>query len=254
MALTHAVLTLWLSLMPVSQTPKAPPTLKGTAWTAVEIYGTPAPAGPHKQEAYLFFDNAGRVSGSDSCNRLTGPYTLKGNGLSFGKMAVTTMACITDVPDRFLNALKGTSHYDIIDGKLNLYGATGKPLAVFTRREPEATLQGKWRLVKFQSMDDTTLTPSDRSNYTFEFAPGGKVQAQVDCNRGTGTWKSTPYGQLDLSPLALTRMACPPGSLHDHIARQWPNIRSYLIRDGHLFLALKMDSGIYELEPVPAPK
>src|SRR5215471_2652883 len=241
MALTHAVLTLWLSLTPQAQpqakTPPPPPTLKGTAWTAVETYGTPAPAGPDKKEAYLFFDNAGRVSGSDSCNRLTGPYTLKGNGLSFGKMAVTTMACITDVPDRFLAAPKGTSHYDIIDGKLQLYGATGKPLAVFTRRAPEPTLAGKWQLVKFQSMDDTTLTPADRSKYTFEFQPGGKVLAQVDCNRGSGTWKSTPEGQLRLSPLALTRMACPPGSLHDQIVRQWPNMASYLIRDGHLFLA-----------------
>jgi hypothetical protein len=42
--------------------------------------------------------------------------------------------------------------------------------------------------------------------------------------------------------------------MHDQIVRQWGNIRSYVIRDGHLFLALKMDSGIYELEPIPKPK
>ena len=33
--------------------------------------------------------------------------------------------------------------------------------------------------------------------------------------------------------------------------RMLPFVVSYLIRDGHLFLALKLDSGIYEFAPVP---
>jgi hypothetical protein len=48
--------------------------------------------------------------------------------------------------------------------------------------------------------------------------------------------------------LALTRAQCAPGSLHDQIVKQWGNTRSYVIRDGHLFLALKADGGIYEFE------
>jgi hypothetical protein len=31
--------------------------------------------------------------------------------------------------------------------------------------------------------------------------------------------------------------------------RQWGNIRSYVMRDGHLFLAVKIDGGIYEFAP-----
>jgi len=42
--------------------------------------------------------------------------------------------------------------------------------------------------------------------------------------------------------------------LHDQIVKQWRNIRSYVIRDGHLFLALKVDGGIYEFEPIAAPE
>jgi para-nitrobenzyl esterase len=42
---------------------------------------------------------------------------------------------------------------------------------------------------------------------------------------------------------------CPPGSLHDQIVREWGYIRSYVLEDGHLFLALMADGGIYELEP-----
>jgi hypothetical protein len=38
--------------------------------------------------------------------------------------------------------------------------------------------------------------------------------------------------------------------LHDQIARQWSNIRSYMMKDGHLFLSLMADGGIYEFGPV----
>ena len=62
---------------------------------------------------------------------------------------------------------------------------------------------------------------------------------------------------LQFGPLALTRAMCPPGSLHDQIVKHWPYIRSYVVRNGHLFLALMADGGIYEFEPLeratPAP-
>jgi heat shock protein HslJ len=105
-----------------------------------------------------------------------------------------------------------------------------------------------WRLVKFQSSDGTTLRPDDKSKYTLAFEPDGRLIARVDCNRGRGTWKSSPP-QLELGPLALTRMMCPPGSLHDRIVKQLPYVRSYVIKDGHLFLSLMADGGIFEFGP-----
>lgn len=32
--------------------------------------------------------------------------------------------------------------------------------------------------------------------------------------------------------------------------KQWGYIRSYVVKDGHLFLSLMADGGIYEFEPV----
>jgi heat shock protein HslJ len=128
------------------------------------------------------------------------------------------------------------------------------PTAPQTRSGPpaESSLEGtSWKLVKFQGGDGATLTPDDGSKYTIAFAAGGRLSARVDCNRGAGAWKSNGPNQIALGPLALTRAACPAGSLHDQIVRQWGNIRSYVIRDGHLFLALIADGGIYELEPGP---
>jgi heat shock protein HslJ len=116
---------------------------------------------------------------------------------------------------------------------------------------PSPELAGtSWQLVKFQGSDETTLTPDNRANYTIEFGAGGRLAARVDCNRGRGTWKSSGSNQVEFGPRALTRAKCPAGSLHDQIVKQWQFIRSYVIKDGHLFLALMADGGIYEFEPI----
>lgn len=107
-----------------------------------------------------------------------------------------------------------------------------------------------WQLVRFQGGDDTVLRPQDKTRYTVAFATDG-VSVRFDCNRGSGSWTSAGEGRLEFGPLALTKVMCPPGSLHDHFVRQWPYVRSYLIRDGHLYLSLMADGGIYEFEPAP---
>jgi len=107
-----------------------------------------------------------------------------------------------------------------------------------------------WQLVKFQGADGTTLTPDDPTKYTVAFAGDGSVSMRVDCNRGHGTWKSAGTGQVDFGPVALTRAMCPPAALNDRIPKDWENLRSYTLKDGHLFLALMADGGIYEYEPM----
>ena len=118
-------------------------------------------------------------------------------------------------------------------------------------KEPATGRDGtSWQLVKFQGSDDKALTPDDRTKYTIAFGKDGRVSARIDCNRGRGTRKSSGPNQLQFGPLALTRAMCPPGSLHDRIATDWEFVRSYTLKDGHLFLALMADGGIYEFEPL----
>jgi heat shock protein HslJ len=102
--------------------------------------------------------------------------------------------------------------------------------------------------------DDRVLTPDDSAKYTIAFGTDGSVNARVDCNRGRGTWKSSAPNQLQFGPLALTRAACPPGSLHDRIVKDWEFVRSYTLKDRHLFLALMADGGIYQFEPIGGSK
>ena len=47
---------------------------------------------------------------------------------------------------------------------------------------------------------------------------------------------------------------CPPGSLHDRIVKDREFVRSYILKDGHLFLALMADGGVYEFEPIRGSK
>jgi len=184
--------------------------LAGSAWRAVELSGRPVPSPwPNpSREPHLAFGTGGQLSGSDGCNLLRGPFTQKGEGLTFGALAGTQMACPgtdEETSRRFRNALTGTSHWNLVDGRLQLYGATGKPLAVLARRGTPpaagASLSGTtWQLVRFQGGNDRVLTPDDRAKYTLVFDGGGSVAARVDCNRGRATWKAGASGQLELGP------------------------------------------------------
>jgi heat shock protein HslJ len=114
----------------------------------------------------------------------------------------------------------------------------------------------KWRLVEFQSMDDTvgTLRPENQSEYTMRLNGDGTVNMRLNCNHANGTWSAeassdTASGRFELGLLATTRALCPPPSFDESIAAQAEYIRSYLLKDGQLYLSLMADGGIYVWEP-----
>jgi heat shock protein HslJ len=111
-----------------------------------------------------------------------------------------------------------------------------------------------WKLIKLQIGDETTLVPTDGSKYTVTFESNGRVVARVDCNRASSTWKSTGPNQLQFGSWSRTQAKCSPGSLHDRIVTEGANVRSYSIKDGHLFLSGMSAGGYYELEPFTAPQ
>ena len=110
-----------------------------------------------------------------------------------------------------------------------------------------------WELVEIVSMDGRVDTPGDRSLYTLQFEADGVVRFVADCNRATGAWTSVSPGQLAFAQIASDQAACQPGSLHDRFMAQFPWVRSYGFRDGHLFLATMADGSIIEFEPIDLP-
>lgn len=139
---------------------------------------------------------------------------------------------------------------------LSVVSLTTAVLGAVAQQSPTSSttaLEGtSWRLVRFQSGDDDrTLAPGDRAKYTIAFANGGRVTMRLDCNRGTGTWKSPEPGQLQFGPLATTRALCPPGSLYDRLVQDMEHVQSYVLKGGRLYLSLMADGGIYEFEREP---
>ena len=113
-----------------------------------------------------------------------------------------------------------------------------------------AELGGKtWRLVKIMSMDDNIDVRDESFKYTIEFGDDGRASIRADCNRASGPWSSQSDSQLKFGPIASTRALCPPGSLSDKYLAQLEWVRSYVMKDGHLFLATMADGSIIEFEP-----
>jgi para-nitrobenzyl esterase len=132
-----------------------------------------------------------------------------------------------------------------------LGASTAQPPAASVATPPASLEGSSWRLVQIAMSDGVTRPAIERSRYTIGFGKQGVLNVRFDCNRGRGSWTSSGPGNLEFGPLALTRAMCATGSLHDELVRQWPHVRSYLVKDGHLFLVLMADGGTIEFEPAP---
>lgn len=228
--------------------------LEGTYWRASELAGKPTSSQQSAREPHLVFQSGDRLAGADGCNAVSGSYRVESQAVTFGKLAVTQMACLnnSEIERAFRDALRSATRLVIAGNRLELFDGSGRRLAAFVGRDQAGSgpLVGtSWQMVRFQGSDDTSLTPDDRSKYTIAFGADGQLTARIDCNRGRGTWRPSGVSQLALGPLALTRARCPAGSMHDQIVKQWSNIRTYVVRDGHLFLLVMADGGAYEFEP-----
>jgi heat shock protein HslJ len=139
------------------------------------------------------------------------------------------------------------------------YWVLASSIAIFLAAHARAMeLAGSvWQLQSIQSMDDkqrrTTIT--DPSSFTLVFGVDGRAAFRLDCNRGTGDWKVKPTdaesGMLEFGPIAATKAMCGgPPQLDGRVARDMSFVRSYLLKDGKLFMSLMADGGIYEWAPL----
>lgn len=122
---------------------------------------------------------------------------------------------------------------------------------------PRSPLAGTaWELLAIQSMDDAqgTTRVARPQAFTLAFQADGQAALRLGCNRGMASWAAKPSaegvsGSLAFGPLASTRALCPGGDqaqAERRLLRDLPHVRSYLLKDGRLYLSLKADGGIYE--------
>ena len=94
-------------------------------WRALEIDGKPVTVASNRAEPHLVLAAENRTHGSDGCNRFNGSYILA-DGLRFGHLASTMMACVPPVDSMaraFSSALSATASYRIQGKQMSLLDA-----------------------------------------------------------------------------------------------------------------------------------
>jgi putative lipoprotein len=105
------------------RTPAPPPPagLVGTRWMLEDLAG----AGViDDASATLEFPEAGKVTGSGSCNRFFGTVSIKGSAMSISPLVTTRMACTEAVAMQevnYLKALRAAEHYALQGPTLLIY-------------------------------------------------------------------------------------------------------------------------------------
>jgi len=159
------------------------------------------------------------------------------------RIILMTMACILAA---------GCAPEDTLETTDAATADSTEPAAADPAPAAEPELAGTaWRLLNIAEMNDNTDIPDDPAKYTLVLNPDGTANMRADCNRGKGSWTSESSGQLQFGPVAATRALCPPGSLSEKYLAQFQWVRSYVLKDGHLFLATMADGAIIEFEPLP---
>ena len=176
---------------------------------------------------------------------------------------------VRSVPFVCLPAVAGCASLVLLLGGVAVVGCAGprektdRPPAAATQSAstgaaaaPAGLAGTSWRLVEFQSMDDAqgTTRASDPTQYTMRLDADGTVTMRLGCNRATGRWRAEPgaegtSGRFEFGALATTSALCPPPRLDELVTRQAPYVRSFLLRDGRLFLSLMADGGIFAWAP-----
>jgi heat shock protein HslJ len=185
----------------------------------------------------------GHVAIRADCNSGSGDYTITDGSLAIERMVTTLVGCPSGpFASDYAAALSAATGFavgigDDASDHLTITTADGATL-VFT-----PSLQGVvWQFTRFQAGNGEETVVDDPSRYTLEVFDDGSARVRADCNRGKG--RAVIDGSaIDLT-VALTRSACPPGSLSSEYAGYLDEAVSWVIRDGQLHLSLPIDAGI----------
>ena len=227
---------------PVPATNAAAP--EPVVWQLQLLTGPEGDLLPEGRDYTLQFLPDGELLAQVDCNRGRGTWTATDAGIDIGPIATTRMACPPGSIDRqFLEAADAATTWSYAEDSLAITGDTGATMTF------SPSLQGvTWVWQEFLGMDGSVVAPDNPADYTLAFLEDNRLAVKADCNRGAGSW-SVNGAQIDLTVDALTRAACPETSLSPVFVRDVNEVSSFVFRDGRLYLALPIDSGIHEFAP-----
>ncbi|MCC7200644.1 MAG: META domain-containing protein [Gammaproteobacteria bacterium] len=180
--------------------------LDGTGWILATLDGQPPVAG---QKPTVRFET-GSLSGTDGCNRYSGPYTATDTSLTVdSNLAATQMACAEPVMQQsatFTGALRETRRYVRERHRLSLLAADGRELATFDAQPGE--LSGTaWTVTGYNNGRQAVVSVATGSNLTLAFGDDGRITGSAGCNSYTATFLLAD-DTIKVGPAAATRMMC----------------------------------------------
>lgn len=224
------------------------PRIAGVLWTWQQTQmsdGTSlAPDDPTRYTLELLPD--GRAAVRADCNRGAGPYTLEGQRITIGSLALTRAACLPGSLERTLVAQLGQAAIAFSRGPdlyLDLAADSGTmrfaPADQAGTGQPQLPLEGTaWTAETYNNGRGGVLTLIEGTAITARFE-GGRVAGSAGCNS-----YSAPYAlngnTVEIRPAISTLMACvaPPGRMEqerDYLAAI-ATARTYRIEGGKLIL------------------
>jgi heat shock protein HslJ len=179
-----------------------PSSLEGVPWvlvSGVDVDGWEAVA------PSLTFED-GQASGSSGCNQFGGSYTVDGNSLELGEIAMTSMGCpppADEVERASMDALQGTAGWRLEGEELVLVDGDDAELLRYRPASPE----GSWVATGLLQGDAFTSILIG-SEITATFDEDGALTGSAGCNTYNSTY-TTDGSTIEVDEPSSTRMACP---------------------------------------------
>ena len=191
------------------------PSLDGHTYLSTAIQG--AALVPGTRVRLAFADSS--LNATAGCNILSGTYSLDGDRLATGQLAMTEMGCddARQHQDEWLARFLGGVTLDLRGDTLTLTdGTVSLTLLDKEVATPDQPLEGtSWVLDGIVSGDAVSSVPAGVTS-SIEIG-GGRVQVQAGCNSGGGSVEvasdAASTGMITFGAIGLTKMACEPGAM-----------------------------------------
>jgi heat shock protein HslJ len=186
-------------------------TLEGTAWQLTDYLGpqgTTVPVPPAVAATATF--TAGTVAGNAGCNTYRGAYTLDGDKITIGQVAMTAMACPEPqmaLEKAYTTALGAVATYSISGTTLELKTAEGKVGLRYAAATPPSLTKTSWVAVGINNGKGGVGGVVAGSEVTAIFGDDGTLTGNGGCNTYHGTY-TADGAVMKIGPVASTKMAC----------------------------------------------
>jgi heat shock protein HslJ len=195
---------------PITSAPAGPKGLVGRTFLAADAVGHTLVPGSVVRVSF----QAGQVGATGGCNSMGGPYTIAGDRLTVGQLAMTEMACAPALmdQDQWLASLIDGATVRLEGDTLTLAkAATALTLVDREVADPDRPLVGtRWVVDGLVEGDAVSSVPAGVvAVLTFS---ADRVEVETGCNRGGGA-VTLADRTITFGPVISTKMACQGGSV-----------------------------------------